>query len=90
LTRRQELSETALDALLYAKFFASAKEVQPLLFELEKRSRVDPDEYASLLTECYATWFGVRNQLLASSLAEEVRRMDPANSDLIKLVRRHA
>jgi hypothetical protein len=58
-----------------------------LLFELEKRARAFPDEYVSLLDECHAAWFAMRSQLLGPRLAEEVQRMDPANSELIKLAR---
>lgn len=58
-----------------------------MILELEKRSRLEPAEYGALLQECYNTWFISRMSLLATPLAEEVRRMDPTNSDLIKLVR---
>ena len=83
----KELSETAANALLYTKFSTAAEPLKALLFELEKRAIADPDEYASLLSECYSTWFSVRNMLLAAPLAEEIRRMDPYNSELIRFVR---
>jgi hypothetical protein len=83
----QELQEAAQDTLLYAKFANIGARLRPLVYELEKRSLSEPQEYASLMAECYAAWFAVRNQLLAVPLAEEVRRMDPQNSELIKLVR---
>lgn len=82
----QELSETALNALLYAKFSSTAESLRILIFELEKRGRMEPTEYAALLQECYTVWFASRGSLLAAPLAEEVRRMDPGSSDLIKLV----
>lgn len=81
------LSETALNALLYAKFSAISETSRTLLYELEKRANANPAEYGSLLQECFANWFNVRTQLLAPNLAEEVRRMDPQNTDLVKLAR---
>lgn len=83
----QDLSETAQNALLYNKFSASAPTLRILLFELEKRAHSDPSEYASLLSECYSTWFAARSQLLSPLLAEEVRRMDPSSTDLVKLAK---
>ncbi|KAK4047521.1 Golgi transport complex subunit 3 [Microbotryomycetes sp. JL221] len=83
----KELSETALNALLYAKFSSAAETLKILVSELEKRAIIDPREYSALLNECYGSWFNSRSALLSSSLIEEVRRMDPANSDLIKLAR---
>ena len=82
------LSETALNALLYAKFSSISEISRSLLYELEKRANANPSEYGSLLQECFSNWFNVRTQLLAPSLAEEVRRMDPQNTDLVKLVSR--
>lgn len=81
------LSETALNALLYSKFSNLSTDTVTLLVELERRAQRNPREYGNLLQECFATWFTVRNQLLAPTLAEEVRRMDPQNTDLVKLVR---
>lgn len=83
----QELSDTALHALLYAKFSNAAPTLRILLYELEKRAQADPSEYGSLLSECYAAWFSARSTLLAPSLAEEVRRMDPGASELVKLAK---
>lgn len=82
----QELSETATNALLYAKFSTTAESLRVLLFELEKRGKAEPAEYSALLQECYTVWFAARGSLLAAPLAEEVRRMDPGSTDLIKLV----
>jgi conserved oligomeric Golgi complex subunit 3 len=82
----QELQEAAQNTLLYTKFETFGETVQSLIYELEKRARSEPDEYNSLMNECFQAWFTVRNQLLAQPLAEEVKRMDPQNSDLIKLV----
>ncbi|KAK4705484.1 conserved oligomeric Golgi complex subunit 3, partial [Phenoliferia sp. Uapishka_3] len=83
----KELTDAAANALLYTKFSNSAPTLRTLIFELEKRARAERQEYGSLLDECYNTWFACRSGLLAASLAEEVRRMDPGSTDLIKLVR---
>ncbi|KAK4049565.1 Golgi transport complex subunit 3 [Microbotryomycetes sp. JL201] len=83
----KDLSETALNALLYAKFSSVAETLKILVAELEKRAKVEPGEYGALLNECYGAWFGSRSALLSASLIEEVRRMDPANSELIKLAK---
>lgn len=82
-----DLSDTTLSALLYARFSTISDTSRTLLSELEKRANADPSEYGSLLQECFANWFHVRTQLLAPSLAEEVRRMDPQSTDLVKLAR---
>lgn len=87
LAPSQDLSDTALNALLYTKFSNNSEVLRILIFELEKRARSEPAEYGSLLDECYGTWFSSRTGLLSGSLAEEVRRMDPGTTDLIKLVR---
>lgn len=81
------LSETALNALLYAKFSSLSNSTKVFTVELEKRALRNPDEYGSLLTDCITAWTGVRRQLLGPTIAEEVRRMDPSNSDLVKLAR---
>lgn len=83
------LSETALNALLYSKFSAVSATSRVLLNELEKRAITNPDEYGSLLQECFYQWFNVRSQLLSPNLAEEVRRMDLGNTkdDLVRLAR---
>ncbi|KAI5477958.1 Golgi complex component Cog3 [Pseudohyphozyma bogoriensis] len=83
----KELSETALTALLFTKFSSTAETLRILIFELEKRARIEPTEYNSLLQDCYSTWFASRGALLAGTLAEEIRRMDPGSADLIKLAR---
>jgi len=82
----RELSETALHALQYTKFTTKAEEVRLLVYEMEKRALNDADEYASLLGECHETWFASRNALLADTVSEEIKRMEPYTSDLIKLV----
>jgi hypothetical protein len=86
----KKLGETALHALLYTKFASQAEDLRLLLVELEKRAAADPDEYASLLEECYATWFGARSALVADSLADEVKQMDPYATEIVRLVRGRA
>lgn len=81
------LSETALNALLYAKFTTFSTSMKVFIVELEKKALNNPDEYGSLLWECINAWTGVRRQLLGPSIAEEVRRMEPTSSDLVKLAR---
>jgi hypothetical protein len=81
------LSETALKALLYAKFTTLSTSTKVFVVELEKKALKNPDEYGSLLSECINAWTGVRRQLLGPIIAEEVRRMDPSSSDLVKLAR---
>ncbi|BGP34343.1 Golgi transport complex subunit 3 [Rhodotorula toruloides] len=83
----KELSETALNALLYAKFTSSAPTLRILLVELEKRASADPSEYASLLSECYSTYFASRSALLGPGLREEVRRMEPDKTELVRLAK---
>ncbi|GAA5892602.1 hypothetical protein JCM8208_005860 [Rhodotorula glutinis] len=83
----KDLSDAAFDALLYAKFSQPAPTLRILLYELEKRALTDPDEYSSLLSECYAVWFAARGALLGPRLNEEVRRMDPVTAELVKLAK---
>lgn len=83
---QKNLSETAIHALLYTKFYNTSADLRILLFELEKRGQLEPLEYGSLLQECYTAWFTCRWTLLGAPLAEEVRRMEPSTTDLIKLV----
>ncbi|GAA5947106.1 hypothetical protein JCM3775_006667, partial [Rhodotorula graminis] len=68
-------------------FSQPAPTLRILLYELEKRALTDPDEYRSLLSECYAVWFAARGALLGPRLNEEVRRMDPVTSELVKLAK---
>ncbi|GAA6017621.1 hypothetical protein JCM11491_005304 [Sporobolomyces phaffii] len=83
----KELSDTALDALLYQKFQAPAASLRILLVELEKRAEADPNEYAALRNECFDVWFNSRTQLVSPSLAQEVKRMDPGATELVRLAK---
>ena len=59
----------------------------PLLAELERRVMEHPDELASLLSECHTTYFSSRKSLIVGKLSAEVKMLDPANSNLVELVR---
>ena len=59
----------------------------PLLAELERRVMENPDELASLLAECHTTYFSSRKSLIAGRLSAEIKMLDPANSNLVELVR---
>ncbi|GAA5905384.1 Golgi transport complex subunit COG3 [Sporobolomyces salmoneus] len=83
----KELSDTALEALLYQKFESPSSSLRILLIELEKRSESDPNEYSSLRSECFTVWFTARSQLLSPGLAEEVRRMEPGSTELVRLAK---
>lgn len=86
-TSETQVNETSLRALLYTKFENAAQPtLRMLLYELEKRAKIEPDEYESLLSECWANWFASRNGLLSDNVTSEVRLLDPNNADLIKLV----
>lgn len=86
-TSSNDLSETALNALLYQKFEKPSTNLRILLIELEKRAELDPEEYSSLRSECFTIWFQSRSTLLSPGLAEEVKRMEPKDSELIKLAK---
>ncbi|GAA99202.1 uncharacterized protein L969DRAFT_382343 [Mixia osmundae IAM 14324] len=85
----KDLSEAALDTLLYAKFTQPAllEPLRALVFQLESRAASNPEEYQSLLQECYDTWSSIRSQLVGPVLKAEVKRMDPAKQDIIALTR---
>ncbi|GAA5949410.1 hypothetical protein JCM3765_003400 [Sporobolomyces pararoseus] len=87
LVGNRELSDTALQALLYSKFQTPASSLHHLLIELEKRSLLNPQEYSSLREECFQIWFNSRLQLLSPGLKREVESMEPFTTELIKLCR---
>ncbi|KAG0146273.1 hypothetical protein CROQUDRAFT_715672 [Cronartium quercuum f. sp. fusiforme G11] len=75
-------------ALVYAKFESVANELRPLISELEKRAKRDPEEYSALLSELFFTWVGVRTSVLSGRVRKEVERMEITNNqlpDVIKL-----
>ncbi|KAH9822631.1 Sec34-like family-domain-containing protein [Melampsora americana] len=78
----------SLQALLYKKFENHLNELKPLLFELEKRSIKDSEEYLSILNECFSNWFSIRKNLLNSKIKTQIERISIENyqlKDLIKL-----
>lgn len=82
----QDVSSTALTHLLYSKFASVAGQVSPLLFEMERRATSYPDELLSLLAECHIAYLTARRTLLGPQITNEVKGMDPAQSELIELV----
>jgi conserved oligomeric Golgi complex subunit 3 len=78
----------SVNHLLYSKFDAMGVQMSPLLAELERRSISYPSELKSLLEECQMAYLAVRKSLLTPRLATEIKGLDPANSELIELVRR--
>lgn len=55
--------------------------------ELENRALSHPDQLESLLSECHAAYFSVRRALLVPRVMEEIRGLQPGQSELIELVR---
>jgi conserved oligomeric Golgi complex subunit 3 len=53
------MNETTQSALLYAKFRSNSASLRNIVREIEERSH-DHQEYASLLNECYQSYFGIR------------------------------
>ena len=73
--------------LLYTRFTTVAGQLSPLLREFERRPRAHPDQLRALLSECYEAYFSARKSLLVSRLAEQIRGLDPARTELVELVR---
>ena len=59
----QAMNETTQSALLYAKFRSNSASLKTVVRQIEQRS-YDHEEYASLLNECYQTYFGIRIRLI--------------------------
>ena len=57
------MNETTQSALLYAKFRSNSAPLKNVVREIEKRGH-DHEEYASLLNECYQSYFGIRIRLI--------------------------
>jgi len=62
-------------------------QMSPLLAELERRAIAYPSDLKSLLEECQTSYLAARKSLLTPRLATEIKGLDPANSELIELVR---
>lgn len=62
-------------------------QMSPLLAELERRTVIYPLDLKSLLEECQMAYLASRKSLLTPRLATEIKGLDPANSELVELVR---
>lgn len=72
--------------LLYTKFQSMVPSLSPLIMELENRALTHPDQLESLLNECHTAYFSVRRALLVPRVMEEIRGLQPGQSELIELV----
>jgi hypothetical protein len=72
--------------LLYTRFRSASNQLARLLGELERRAVAHPDELSTLLSECQTAYFSTRKSLLMNRLAEEIRGLDPARTELVELV----
>jgi conserved oligomeric Golgi complex subunit 3 len=84
----KELRRDILETLLVNKFEHYSLSLQPLLEQLEKRSQTDPQEYESLLKECFQSWFAVRQQLLEMPITSTIRELENPTSGLVEMVSR--
>lgn len=82
-----DLSSVAAHHLLYTKFQSLVPSLSPLVMELENRALSHPDQLESLLSECHAAYFSVRRALLVPRVMEEIRGLQPGQSELIELTR---
>lgn len=72
--------------LLYTRFKSVSSPLAPLLGELERRANAHPDELSALLSECHTAYFGARKGLLVGRLMEEIKGLDPGQTELVELV----
>jgi hypothetical protein len=61
-------------------------QLSPLLRELEQRALAYPDDLSALLSDCHTTYFSARKTLLVGRLQEDIRKLDPAKTELVELV----
>ena len=71
---------------LYTRFQSLSIKLAPLIAELERRAAAHPDEISSLLHECQEAYFAARRSLLSDRLLEEMRGLNPSDSELVGLV----
>ncbi|KAF8638150.1 hypothetical protein AX17_002407 [Amanita inopinata Kibby_2008] len=83
----KDVSSTAQMHLLYTRFRTVSAQLAPLLGELERRALAHPEELSALLSECHAAYFSTRKSLLVNRLAEEIKGLDPAHTELVELTR---
>ncbi|QRW21538.1 conserved oligomeric Golgi complex subunit 3 [Rhizoctonia solani] len=86
-TIETDISSTAAHHLLYTKFQSLVPSISPLVMELENRAISHPDQLESLLSECHTAYFSVRRALLVPRVTEEIRGLQPGQSELIELTR---
>ncbi|QRW08124.1 conserved oligomeric Golgi complex subunit 3 [Ceratobasidium sp. AG-Ba] len=82
-----DISSVAAHHLLYTKFRSLVPSLSPLIMELENRALGHPDQLESLLSECHTAYFSVRRGLLVPRVMEEIRGLQPGQSELIELTR---
>ncbi|KAH7339666.1 Sec34-like family-domain-containing protein [Rhizoctonia solani] len=82
-----DLSSVAAHHLLYTKFQSLVPSLSPLVMELENRALSHPDQLESLLSECHTAYLSVRRALLVPRVMEEIRGLQPGQSELIELTR---
>jgi hypothetical protein len=93
----QQLNDTALSALLYAKFRVGAPELKQIGVEIQKRAvpPLNPDqnneaEYQSLMNELHSNYSAIRTRLiipLARKKLGEITQMPSSSTDLVAFAR---
>ncbi|CAG8269392.1 unnamed protein product [Penicillium salamii] len=93
----QQLNDTALSALLYAKFRVGAPELKQIGVEIQKRAvpPLNPDqndeaEYQSLMNELHSNYSAIRTKLivpLARKKLIEITQTPSSSKDLVSFAR---
>lgn len=78
------MNETTQSALLYAKFRSNSAVLKNVVQEIEQRSH-DHEEYASLLNECYQSYFGIRIRLINPIIMTRTAELS-GNKDIVAYV----
>ena len=78
------MNETTQSALLYAKFRSYSAPLKKIVQEIEQRS-YDHEEYASLLYECYQSYFGIRIRLITPIIMTRMTEIS-GNKDVVTYV----
>ena len=78
------MNETTQSALLYAKFRSNSALLKNIVREIEQRSH-DHEEYASLLNECYQSYFGIRIRLITPIIMTRTAEIS-GNKDIVAYV----
>src|SRR5271169_3390391 len=82
------MNETTQSALLYAKFRSNSAPLKNVVREIEQRSH-DHEEYASLLNECYQSYFGIRLRLIAPIIMTRMAEIS-GTKDIVPYVPPHS